>query len=64
MKKVNVWDKPFLTVEEASAYTNIGPVRIRGIVEEAGPEVSFSVGKRTLIKKDGLMAWLNRKETV
>jgi len=50
--KVPVWHKPFLSIEEATAYTGIGRDTLREMTRFADCPFVLWVGKRRLIKRE------------
>ena len=50
-KDIPIWEKVALTVEEASAYSNIGINRIRELCDDPGCPFVLFVGRKKLIKR-------------
>lgn len=59
-KEVPLYEKYNLTVDEASAYFNIGSDRIRSIIEENKSELVLMVGTKKLIKKKKMEDFLDK----
>lgn len=51
MKKVPIWEKANLTLEEAAAYSNIGINKLREITNENGCTFVLFCGNKRLIKR-------------
>lgn len=51
IETVPIWEKALLTVEEASAYSNIGICKMKEIVKSARCPFVLHVGKKRLIKR-------------
>lgn len=49
--EVPIWEKSNLTLEEASAYSNIGINKIRSLTEERNCDFVLYVGNKRLIKR-------------
>ena len=63
-EKVQIHNKFCLTVEEASAYFNIGTKKIRQIVQENDDELSVLNGSKVLIKRKKFEDFLNGAVTI
>ena len=50
--EVPIWDKPFLTIEEATAYTGIGRDTLREMTRFADCPFVLWVGHRRMIKRE------------
>lgn len=50
-KEVPIWEKVCMTIEEASAYSNIGTTNLRNIIREPSCPFVLMVGNRYLVKK-------------
>ena len=62
-KQVPVWEKYALTIDEASAYFNIGSKKIRKIVDDSvGTDNDFSLfnGSKCLIQREKFEGFLNK----
>lgn len=59
LKEVEIKDKLYLTVDEASALTNIGKNRIREIVKENQNDIVLMVGTKLLINRKKLEEFLS-----
>lgn len=46
-----IWEKVTLTIEEASAYSNIGEKSIREALKNPSCPFAFSVGRKSLVKR-------------
>ena len=51
MKNVPIWEKSTLTLEEASAYSNIGINKLREITNDDDCKFVLWVGNKRLIKR-------------
>lgn len=51
MKKIPIWEKSNLTLEEAAAYSGIGMGKLREITNEKNCNFVLWVGNKRLIKK-------------
>ena len=61
---VPLWEKVNLTLQEAAAYSGVGINKLREITNtEDCPFVLF-VGRKRLIKRKGLDAYLNRAYSI
>ena len=49
--EVPIWEKSNLTLEEASAYSNIGINKIRSLTEDKNCDFVLFVGNKRLIKR-------------
>lgn len=61
METVPIYQKTNLTVEEASALTNIGKTKIYSLVKERDCDFSLQVGKKILIKREPFIRYLMKK---
>lgn len=59
IKEIDIPSKPFLTLEEAAIYFNVGIHKIREITEIPYCEFVIFVGTKRLIKKDKFFEYLN-----
>lgn len=59
-KEIPISEKYNLTVEEASAYFNIGADRIREIAEEHRADMVVMVGVKRLIKRKKMEDFMER----
>lgn len=59
-KEVPISEKYNLTLEEASAYFNIGIDRLREITNENREELVLMIGTKRLIKKARMEKWIDR----
>lgn len=65
VKEVPIWEKFNLTVDEASAYFNIGKNRLRDLLEEPGCPFALNVGnKKKLIKRKKLEQYIEKAEWI
>lgn len=58
MKEVPIWEKSNLTLEEASAYFNIGVNKLRQISDGDDCRFVLWVGNKRLIKRRGFEKYL------
>lgn len=64
METVPVYQKISLTVEEASALTNIGKTKIYDLVKERDCDFALQVGKKILIKREPFIKYLMKKSVL
>lgn len=64
MENVPIYQKISLTVEEASALTNIGKTKIYKLVKERDCDFSLQVGKKILIKREPFIKYLMKKSVL
>jgi excisionase family DNA binding protein len=57
---VPIWEKMALTIEEASAYSNIGINRIREICDSPDCPFVLFVGRKRLIKRKAFEDYVSR----
>ena len=60
--EIPIWEKAYLTLNEASAYTNIGVNKLRELIKDA-PFILWVGGKR-LIKREELIKFLDDSYSV
>ncbi len=58
--EVPIWHKPYLTIDEATAYTGIGREKLREMTRFADCPFVLWVGKRRMIKENCLMSTLKK----
>lgn len=58
-KEVPIWEKSNLTLEEASAYSNIGINKLREITNDDRCNFVLWVGNKRLIKRGRFDAYIN-----
>ena len=63
-RKVPIWQKSYLTLDEAAAYTGIGINKLRDMSNEESCEYVLWVGNRRLIKRRKLDEYLDRAFSV
>ena len=63
-KKVPIWEKANLTVEEAAAYFGIGTNKIREMTSSDDCEFVLWVGNRRLIKRQKFEKYLEQQFSV
>ncbi len=62
MIEIPVWEKLYLTVEEATALTNIGQCKIRELMKEPDCDFVLMVGKhKGLINRKRFEKYLNSR---
>lgn len=64
METVPIYQKISLTVEEASALTNIGKTKIYDLVKERDCDFTLQVGKKILIKREPFIKYLMKKSVL
>ena len=52
--EVPIWHKPYLTIDEATAYTGIGREKLREMTRFADCPFVLWVGKRRMIKRESV----------
>ena len=60
MKEVPIWEKSNLTLEEASAYYNIGVNKLRELTDMDGCNFVLWVGNKRLIKRKRFDSYLSQ----
>lgn len=63
-KNIQIRDKFCLTVEEASAYFNLGAKKIRQIAQDQNGDLSVLNGSKVLIKRKKFEEFLDRVATI
>ena len=58
--EVPIWHKPYLTIDEATAYTGIGREKLREMTRFADCPFVLWVGKCRMIKRELLMSTLKK----
>lgn len=61
---VPIWQKSYLTLEEAAAYTGIGINRLRDMSNEESCEYVLWVGNRRMLKRRKLDEYLDKAYSV
>lgn len=61
---IPIADKPFLTVEEASAYTGLGLNKIRRISDSKNCEFVLWNGSKRMLKREKLVKYLDRSFSI
>ena len=56
---VPIWEKAYLTLEEASKYTGIGINKLRNISDDEECPFVLWVGRKRLLKREKLDEYLN-----
>lgn len=64
MENVPIYQKVTITVDEASALTNIGKIKIYSLVKERDCDFSLQVGKKILIKREPFIRYLMKKSVL
>lgn len=64
MKEIPIWEKAALTLEEASAYSNIGINRLREIVDDESNNLVLWVGSKRLVKRKMFDKFINESFSV
>lgn len=59
-----IWKKINLTIQEASAYSNIGTSTIRSLLQEKGCPFLLKIGSKNLIKRKEFEIYLNNKHFI
>lgn len=63
-KSVPIWEKAYLTLPEAAAYTGVGENRLREISNEENCPFVLWVGTKRLLKRKLLEAYLDAEYSV
>ena len=63
-RKVPIWQKSYLTLDEAAAYTGIGINKLRDMSNEESCEYVLWVGNRRLLKRRKLDEYLDKAFSV
>ncbi len=61
---VPIWERPLITMEEASAYTGIGIHNLRKIAEETDGKLLLWVGNKRLFKREKLLEYLDKEYSI
>ena len=64
MKKVPIWEKSNLTLEEASAYSGIGINKLREMTNAKNCQFVLWVGNKRLIKRKLLDAYFEKTYSI
>ncbi len=64
MKKVPIWEKSNLTLEEASAYSGIGINKLREMTNAKNCQFVLWVGNKRLIKRKLLDAYIEKTYSI
>lgn len=64
MKEIPIWEKSNLTLEEASAYFNIGIGKLRELTNDESCSFVLWVGNKRLIKRRQFDAYLNTSYSI
>lgn len=59
-KEVPVWEKSNLTIEEASAYANIGVNKLRELTDDYDCDFVLWIGRKRLIKRRAFDKYLEK----
>ena len=59
--EIPVWEKVNLTIEEASAYSNIGINKLRELANSPNCDFILQIGAKKLIKRKKFEAFCERK---
>ena len=63
-RKVPIWQKSYLTLDEAAAYTGIGINKLRDMSNEETCDYVLWVGNRRLLKRRKLDEYLDKAYSV
>lgn len=64
MNSVPLWEKPLLTLQEASEYFNIGITKIREITNEEDCDFVFFNGNKRLIKRENFNEYIKKEYSI
>lgn len=56
---IDIQSKPFLTIEEAAIYFNVGETKLRELTSKPGLDYVIFIGQKRLIKKDKFFEFMN-----
>jgi len=62
--EIPIWEKLNLTLEEASAYTNIGINKLRDEVHKPNCNFVLKIGSRKIIKRKELEIWNSEQKKI
>lgn len=63
-KNIPVWEKPYLNLEEASSYFNIGVNKLRELTNDNNCKFVLWNGNKRLIKRKALESFLNSSYSI
>lgn len=63
-KKIPIWEKKNLTIEEASILYGIGEHKLREITEDENCSFVLWIGRKRLIKKEMFNEYLNKTYSI
>ena len=63
-KNIPVWEKPYLNLEEASSYFNIGVNKLRELTNDNNCKFVLWNGNKRLIKRKVLESFLNSSYSI
>lgn len=61
---VPIWEKSNLTIEEATAYFNIGRDKLREMMEDKSVNFVLEIGKKHLIKRKQFEQYLEKRRNI
>lgn len=61
LKEIDIPSKPFLTIEEAAIFFNVGENLLRELTDKPGCEFVVFIGRKRLIKKEKFFKFLNEE---
>lgn len=61
---VPIWEKMALTIEEASAYSNIGVNRLREMCDDPMCPFVLFIGRKKLIKRKAFESYVNKRDEI
>ena len=59
MIEIPIWEKSNLTIEEASAYFNVGINKLRELVQDECYDCIIKIGNKTIIKKNKMQEFMD-----
>ena len=63
-KNIPVWEKPYLNLEEASSYFNIGVNKLRELTNDNNCKFVLWNGNKRLIKRKALESFLDSSYSI
>ncbi len=64
MKKVPIWEKSNLTLEEAAAYSGIGINKLRSLTDREDCEFVLWIGSKRLIKRKKFDEYIEKSYSI
>lgn len=64
LNQIEIPSKPFLTVEEAAIYFNVGENKLRELTDKPRCEFVVFIGRKRLIKKEKFFNFINEASSL